>query len=328
MGSWWTAQKNEKDERREERQLSDRIKLTRVPNGREDLFTSEELDLKSRRALIRFLRFVGNFEEQKNIWSTNEAQPFSEFLESQFNLYGVAQQPIHAISMSQYAPEETQTGFALPRIAKHLRSMGVFGQGFGVVVPKWGGMAEIAQVGCRAGAVGGGVYVLGQGVTKCDQMPAEVEIGEAGKGHALQLELGGRDNLSASWLVCGPDNNSMPSVPLHHSQDRDDTMLVYRSISILSSPLSYLLPPLGDLSPSPVGAVIVIPSELTEADLSGTNGAMSNPVHIILHSSDTGECPPGQCKFSILPPYISISVGSVMTRIIEYYYLHCLQLHC
>ena len=39
----------------------------------------------------------------------------------------------------------------------------MFDPGFGSVISKWSGLVEIAQVACRAGAVGGGVYVLNKG---------------------------------------------------------------------------------------------------------------------------------------------------------------------
>ena len=292
VGSWWIALPRQESNDTSEKQQPASFKLVRVPNGREDLLDDQSIDHKSRRALIKFLRFIGNFETQRDIWRPFESQPISNFLKSQFNLSLDSQQPIHAISMSSMSQQDTTTGFALPRIAKHLRSIGMFGQGFGAVLPKWGGLAEVAQVGCRAGAVGGGVYVLGNGVTSVGSTSCEGACGKEKAKLALEIELSNGEKLISDWLVCGYDNTpqSLPS-----SQKSKDTIrgeVTCRSISVIDSPLPSLFQSLGESAPNPVGAVVVISGEFVNAE-----EEHSNPVHIIIHSSDTGECPTGQCKY-------------------------------
>ena len=91
-----------------------------------------------------------------------------------------------ALALSSAHPSQTATEYALPRIARHLRSIGVFGPGFGAVIPKWGGLSEVSQVSCRACAVGGGVYVLGKGVAPAtDSAPETTD-----KGTKLRLKDG------------------------------------------------------------------------------------------------------------------------------------------
>jgi RAB protein geranylgeranyltransferase component A len=43
------------------------------------------------------------------------------------------------------------------------------------MVPKWGSSAKISQVACRAGAVGGGVYVLGVGAGTLETITEDSE---------------------------------------------------------------------------------------------------------------------------------------------------------
>ena len=92
--------------------------------------------------------------------------------------------------MSPRSSEATSTAYALPRIARHLRSIGQLGPGFSSVIPKWGGLCEVAQVGCRAGAVGGAVYVLGNSVS-------DVAVGD----DSIQATLTSGDVVRTKKLV-------------------------------------------------------------------------------------------------------------------------------
>ncbi|EME89284.1 uncharacterized protein MYCFIDRAFT_48904 [Pseudocercospora fijiensis CIRAD86] len=247
-------------------------RLTRVPGGREDIFQDASLDLKAKRALMKFLRFVADYEQQLDIWDTERSSPFTDFLEQKFGLPPAYHPPILALALSPHPSESTTVQFTLPRISRHLRSIGVFGPGFPAVLPKWGGLAEVGQVACRAGAVGGGVYVLGKGLK-------EVQTTDSGS----RLELTGGEKITAQWLVgtspelCGAAN------PAQH--DSTTTPVMSRSISIVSSPLPSLFPPTSEGGVSPVGAVILIPSANSDEP----------PVHIFAHSGDSGECPADQC---------------------------------
>ena len=58
--------------------------VVRVPSGREDIFQDSALDLKAKRSLMKFLRFVGNFEEQSETWQSHAETPFSDFLQQKF----------------------------------------------------------------------------------------------------------------------------------------------------------------------------------------------------------------------------------------------------
>jgi RAB protein geranylgeranyltransferase component A len=250
-------------------------KLLKVPNGREDVFQDQDLDFKAKRALIKFLRFIGDYEEQTEVWEAHRQQPFSAFLSQQFKVPATLQGPLLALTLSPAPSHQTTTEYALPRIARHLRSIGVFGAGFGAVVPKWGGLAEISQVSCRACAVGGGVYVLGKGLSSSKE-PAETTE----SGTKLRLKDG--EVVTAKWIIGG----SSSTAP-------EDSYC--RSMAIVSSPLTPLFPPIAEEAPLPASAVVVFPSGSLSLS-SQTEGLP--PVQIFVHSSDTGECPTGQSKFT------------------------------
>lgn len=272
VGSWWVYTADTEHESASA-SASDAYTgmLLKVPNGREDVFQDHDLDFKAKRALMKFLRFIGEYEEQTDVWDEYRQQSFPVFLSEQFKVPASLQGPLLALTLSPLSSHQTTTQYALPRIARHLRSIGVFGAGFGAVIPKWGGLAEISQVSCRAGAVGGGVYVLGKGLSP----PGEALPETTRSGTKIRLKDG--EVVTAKWVVGGSSSTAV--------QD-----LCCRSITIVASPLTPLFPPIAEEAPAPAAAVVVFPSD----SLPRSEGLP--PVHIIVHSSDTGECPTGQCK--------------------------------
>jgi RAB protein geranylgeranyltransferase component A len=271
VGTWWVYSADASSE-----SPSSHGRLLKVPNGREDVFQDHELDFKAKRALMKFLRFISEYEEQTEVWEEHRQQPFSRFLTEQFKVPASLQGPLMALTLSPSGPGRTTTEYALPRIARHLRSIGVFGAGFGAVIPKWGGLSEISQVSCRACAVGGGVYVLGKGVASPTDGPVETD------GNGIKLRLKDGEEVTTKWVV-GGNSSSAP----------EDGCC--RSMIIVSSSLSHLFPPIAEEAPAPAAAVVVFPSGSLTLD---SQAEELPPVHVFVHSSDTGECPSGQCKFA------------------------------
>ncbi|KAK4507925.1 hypothetical protein PRZ48_001660 [Zasmidium cellare] len=247
-------------------------KLTRVPGGREDVFQDATLDLKAKRSLMKFLRFVVNYEEQGDTWEEYRDKPFSSLLEDKFGLVPASHPPILALALSTKSSTDTPSKFAVPRVAKYLTSIGVFGPGFGAVLPKWGGLAEIGQVACRACAVGGGVYVLGKGISEVQQ----------NDDSDMKIYLTDGEVVSSKWLAGVPQDltHSLSAI-----QSPEPDVWMTKSISIVSSPLASLFPPTSEGGVTPAGAVIVVqPVDTAEP-----------PVHVFAHSSESGECPKDQC---------------------------------
>jgi len=290
VGTWWVYSASAQSE-----SSSSHGRLLKVPNGREDVFQDHDLDFKAKRALMKFLRFISEYEEQTELWEEHRQQPFSSFLTEQFKVPASLQGPLMALTLSPAGPDQTPTDYALPRITRHLRSIGVFGAGFGAVIPKWGGLSEISQVSCRACAVGGGVYVLGKGIAP----PTEDNAKTTENG--TKLRLGDGEVVTAKWIVGG--NSSTASEDTH-----------CRSITIVSSSLSHLFPPIAEEAPAPAAAVVVFPSGSLTLD---SQAEELPPVHVFVHSSDTGECPSGQCKYH-LPLFIPCCYDEQTLRILIY----------
>lgn len=214
---------------------------------------------------MKFLKFVVSYESQADVWEPHASTSFNVFLSSQFQLPPHLQTVISALTLSLDSSEETLVSFALPRIARHLTSIGVFGPGFGAVIPKWGGLAEIAQVACRACAVGGGVYVLGTGIKASTTIPGGLD----------QVELSNGDTVKTRNLAS--------------AKAGEVSSFVSKAVAIVSSSLASLFVSTVDGSPTSAVAVIVIPV--------GSMSSQVHPIYIMAHSSETGECPQGQCKF-------------------------------
>lgn len=289
--------------------------LSKIPGGREDVFSDKSIELHSARAVMKFLKFAADpetilpFLEEWGTW------PFAHILTHQFKIPADLQAPIVALTLSLDPPSQTSTLDALTMIHRHLTSIGKFGPGFASIISKWGGLAEIAQVACRAGAVGGGIYVLRKGIERIDTP----DIDDDREHCPLNVVLEGGVKIKAHWVVTtpsdSPDLNPEPST----SQVED----VCCGISIVSSPLSALFTPPAEGAPTSAGAVVFFPSgsilntqaleEMVEED---------PPVYLVIHSSDTGECPEGQCKLTCL--FHSSFFACRMTQQLNTY-LHCLK---
>jgi Rab proteins geranylgeranyltransferase component A len=286
VGNWWIYDKEAEPS------------LRRLPNGREDISHDKSIDNRAKRSLMKFLKFVINYESQTETWEAHADSGLAGFLSSEFQLSPTLQNVIAALTLSFEPSDRIPVKWALPRIARHLTSIGVFGPGFGAVVPKWGGGAEISQVACRAGAVGGGVYVLGCGIKDSNTV---TEDGE----QLSKVELSNGETVRARRLVRGTSINELAS-----------SMIVAKSIIVVSSPLSSLFESSIEGSPLAAVSVVVFPPHSLPVD-----SEQSNPVYVMVHSSETGECPVGQCQYffslTVSPPhYMMIQLMNT--------YLHCL----
>jgi len=282
VGSWWIFVPDEKSESDAQIRSGQESAgtLKKIPGGREDVFADKTIDLKSKRSLMKFLRHAADTEARQPVLDQWGDRSFQDFLTLQYGISTQLQSALHALTLSPEPASRTKTSYALPRIARHLTSIGVFGPGFASVIPKWGGIAEIAQVACRAGAVGGGVYVLGQGIKSLTNGgSSSVETSPT----TVQLQDG--ETVRTKWVAgCHDDLPLFPQAAVQGSYS-----YLARSISIISGSVSTLFPLTAEGAPPPAGTVVVFP-EGTILDRT------SPPVYLMIHSSDMGECPAGQCK--------------------------------
>lgn len=311
VGSWWVYTPHNASG-------SASGSFEKVPNTREDLFDNNTLDFPAKRKLVKILRFILDYEheDEKAKWQQHRALPFSDFLSTVFKAPNILSAPLLALTMSTQDPDHVTTDHALPKIARHLRSVGTLGK-FSALVPKYGGLDEFCQVACRACAVGGGVYVLGKGLSTSPgsvsiaQIPVEslsapvadatnnatftmddsAPVAEGVPGVKLRLEDG--EAVTTRWVVSETE-------PTNHAN------MLCKSVTIVSSSLSTLFQPVmvEDKPFQPGSAVLVFPSGSLSLSAKPDDFETLPPVHIQAHSSDSGECPAGQSELSPVHPFL------------------------
>ena len=274
LGSWWLL--TVADPTRAETQ-----KLVRIPSSREELaFSDDFVDIRSKRSVMKVLRFIAEYEDQAEVWEPFRDHPFADFLGEKFNLQSAMVDLVLALVLSTAPSDDISTEYALPRIARHLRSIGRLGPGFSSVIPKWGGLSEVAQVACRAGAVGGFVYVLGRNIDKVQTQNGDQEC-------SFQLALAKDDVVRAKKMV-----GSVDDLPKDPGGSDERASGAARSISVVSSPLTPLFPTLTEGAPPPAGSMVIVPAGSLNFNGTFNMGA----IYLVIHSADTGECPKGQSK--------------------------------
>lgn len=227
---------------------------------------------------MKFLKSVLDYDSdsQAESWKLRAEQPFAEFLASEFKLDASLQAYIIALTLS--LDGIITVGDGLATIYRHMSSMGLFGAGFAAVYPKWGGLSEVAQVGCRAGAVGGAVYMLGTGITNVKRKPPNVTEPTS----ELEIVLSNDIVVQAKTLV-------------QASAEKTSKYRLSRLTTIVDSGLSFVFKAVIEDAPTPAVAVVAFPA----GSVLGDDGEASKfPIYAMLHSSDTGECPPGQCEYT------------------------------
>jgi RAB protein geranylgeranyltransferase component A len=276
VGSWWIYAPGHPDCEKDE--LSAEKVLYRVPGNREDVFAASHISMKSKRTLMRLLRHITKpNEDEASNEGDDTSMPLNDYLASQFSVPEELHNPLLSLSLSQLSQQDTPASYALPRIQRHLSSIGHLGPGFGAVVAKYGGGAELLQAACRASAVGGGVYALDTCLEDCLW-----RYGSEYSEHRFLLKLSNQGSVQAKCLFTSaadtsPKDSSTPLVE------------VARSISVVSATFPSLFPVAVEGAPVPATAVLMFPGDTL-------GSPKSPPVYLQVHSSDTGECPHQQCK--------------------------------
>lgn len=277
--------------------------MHKIPSTREDVFNDDSLSMRDKRSLMRFLRFV----LQDGGETLQEADDISKLtLQQTLDKYKVPKSlhsPILALALAPQSAAITTSDGAVARIRRHLQSVGYFGPGFGAVVAKYGGNAEISQVACRAQAVGGGIYLLGHGVRSIDTHN-KIDP-ESDEFRLVHLTLSDGTAIKSKLVVGGVDD--LPEGPTATPVDRESML---QSISIVANPLTALFPPTSDSGPVPAAAIVLVEQ---------ASQPNAPPIYLQVHSEDTGECPSGQCELHTFPTALSPDEQHSNT------YLHCLR---
>jgi RAB protein geranylgeranyltransferase component A len=239
--------------------------------------------MKDKRGLMKFLRYVLQEEEELATGSEDADARISlrDAISTKFKIPESLQAPLLALALSPVTPDKIPFDKALVRIRRHMRSMGYFGQGFGAVIPKYGGNSEISQVACRAQAVGGGIYLLGQGL---ESLESPTQDGE--DAALITSTLSDGTHIRSRYVAGSLDDITSLQ---DNSKEQESTRSTWRSINVIAHPLRSLFPPTSENGPNPAVAIVLIEDDHGDSS--------DNPVYLQIHSEDTGECPPGQCEF-------------------------------
>ena len=250
--------------------------LSRIPSTREDVFSNTAIPARAKRSLMKFLKFVMDYQSdsQRELWQAHADEPLDSFLASQFNLDDSLRSYVTMLTLS--LDGSISVGDGLAAISRHLNSMGVFGAGFAAVYPKWGGLSEVAQVGCRACAVGGGVYMLGTGIKDVQKASDATDADSPN----LQISLADENTIRARSLFQGAESAS------------SDHPKLARLAAVVSEALPSVFEVVVEGAPTPSVAVVAFPA----GSLSSGGVTSKYPIYAMVHSSDAGECPSGQCK--------------------------------
>lgn len=298
VGSWWIHSPEHPNA--ESLELGATRLFHRVPGNREDVFADSNISMKSKRTLMRFLRHISkpqDEEEQGEAEGEEDlSMPFADYLSSNFSVPQDLQNPLLSLSLSQLLQQDTSASYAVPRIKRHLASIGALGPGFGAVVSKYGGGSEILQVGCRASAVGGAVYALDTGV----QSITDGEV-SAESDHPVEVCLSNGETVRTRVLI-----GSAWDLP---SLEQPSCTRVARSITIASSTFTSLFPVTAEGAPVPASTVLMFPGDTLDSP-------QSPPVYLQVHSSDTGDCPRQQSKSIRSHPLLTLFPSARMMIIL------------
>ena len=283
VGSWWVYSTGSLDEQKHDGGAM-RI-FHRVPGNREDIFSDSQISMKSKRTLIRFLRHISKDEEEQDGLAPEDLSgPFTGYLSANFGVPSELHSPLLSLALSQSSQQDTPASFAIPRVKRHLASMGAMGPGFAGVLSKYGGGSEILQVACRASAVGGAVYALDTAIESLTDAAKDEPNGAS--DHPIELRLSTGETVRSHLVIGSPWD-----LPI---DDQPDCVKVARSITVASSSFDFLFPVTVEGAPVPASAVLMFSGDTLDSP-------SSPPVYLRVHSSDTGDCPRQQSKCSRFP---------------------------
>ncbi|KAH3687936.1 hypothetical protein WICPIJ_001092 [Wickerhamomyces pijperi] len=138
----------------------------KMHNTKADIFQNQSLSLRTKRNLMKFIKFALTWETQQELWAPYKHRPIMQFLQDNFKLEtNQINELIFSIGLC--TSQDITTPEALTRIKRFLVSFDVYGN-FPVMHSKYGGCGEISQGFCRSAAVAGTTYKLNASIESYD----------------------------------------------------------------------------------------------------------------------------------------------------------------
>lgn len=131
----------------------------KVSGNKEAIFTDQSLSVRTKRKLMKLIKFVLEWQVDDNLKNTLTNLPIDQFLTEQFDLEP-SQITELVVAIGLCDTTKVSSLYALKRIRRYLLSLDVYGS-FPVMYSMYGSSGELAQGFCRSAAVAGATYKLG-----------------------------------------------------------------------------------------------------------------------------------------------------------------------
>ena len=235
----------------------------KLSNSKQEIFTNDSLPLMTKRNLMKFLKFVLNWEQQPEIWEPYKDRSLADLLVEKFKLEGP--QVLELIfSIGLCYNTDAKVPDSLQRIRRFLISFDVYGP-FPVLYSKYGGAGEISQGFCRSAAVAGATYKLNE---KLVSYNPETKLAIFESGSKVKVE---------EKLVISPSQ-----APVHCYNMPEQKYEVHRLTCIVEKGCSEWF------NGNESAAVIVFPPNSLKS-------GNKEVVQAIIIGSGSGCCPAGTC---------------------------------
>ncbi len=238
----------------------------KMASTKEDIFINNTLSVSIKRNLMKFMKFVLEWEKSPEIWSQYTNDSITKFLTEKFKL----EKPqiaelVHSIGLCSTI--DTPTTVALARIKRYLVSFDAYGN-FPTLVSKFGGPGELSQGFCRSAAVAGATYKLNTKLTKYDD---KTGIAHFNDGSTMKVN---------EHVVCASSQYSL-SKPFGNLKPPKAKYEITRLIAVVSKDCKEWM------AENENSAVVVFPP-------GSLNTNNVHAVHAIIMNGATAVCPQGQ----------------------------------
>ncbi|CDK26619.1 unnamed protein product [Kuraishia capsulata CBS 1993] len=255
----------------------------KLQTSKEDIFTDQSLSLATKRHLMKFLKFIFEYDSLDNLAlvESYKDKSIQDFLQDRFKLDGPQiNELVYSLGLS--ASPDISIPEGLSRIRRYLVSFNVLGQ-FPVLFSKYGGPGEVSQGFCRSAAVAGSTYKLNCALQSFDPKTKLAKFSDGTSAHVTEK------------VVCSPSQ-----APPHASYVPEMKYEITRLITVVKKSCREWM------AENETAAIVVFPT----ASLSTNN---KYPVQVLIMGAGTGTCPVNQCVW-----YLStIQKGEVARKDLE-----------
>lgn len=232
---------------------------------KEEIFTDQALTLPTKRLLMKFMKFVLEYELEENAQEVeaHADETFTSYLTDHFHL------PTAYINELTFtlglAPRSDLTLVeGLSRVRRYLASFNAYGN-FPTLYSKYGGPGEISQGFCRSAAVAGATYKLDTSLKQFDPATKTATLKDGSKIKVTEK------------VVCSPSQ-----APEGSANVPDRKYQVTRLVSIVEKSCKEWF------TEGESAALVIFPPKTLPSN-------NTYPVQAIIMGSGTGCCPKDQC---------------------------------